>query len=231
MSKRAFSITMSIAFVLALTVIVLGACAVKKSEQEVAEVDTYLSEATESTRTSETTTVEEVTTETTTTAPEPTQESAEETTTVSVEELVEVVLNNGINGEERKAYLGDRYDEVQKWLEDNYEPPTPEYYEDYYIPSGDVLTADMGVHDYYGVTETYYNMDMSGVVDWMHQLGYDYDYWVRSDGVKMFGNYVMVAADYGWMPKGSIVETSLGTGIVCDTGLGGWYWFDIATNW
>jgi hypothetical protein len=65
----------------------------------------------------------------------------------------------------------------------------------------------------------------------MHSLGYGGEYWIRSDGVKMLGDYIMVAADYGWMPKGSIVETSLGTGIVCDTGGGGWYWFDIAVTW
>lgn len=164
--------------------------------------------------------------------------------TVSAEELAQIVLNQGINGDERKAYLGDRYDEVQRWIDENYQAPEPEtysyYYEGeevYYQPdtgyyySDDALTPDMGVNYYNGVMETYYNLPMEGVVDWMHSLGYGGDYWIRSDGVKMLGDYVMVAADYGWMPKGSIVETSLGTGIVCDTGLGGWYWYDIAVDW
>ena len=163
---------------------------------------------------------------------------------LSIEELAEVVLNAGINGDEREAYLGSRYVEVQNWIDQNYVPPVREYptsyneqtmnydpvYYDY--PSGaGVLTPDAGINYYYGTLETYYNLDMSGVVDWMHDLGYGGDYWIRSDGVKMLGNNVMVAADYGWMPKGSIVETSLGTGIVCDTGLGGWYWLDIAVDW
>ena len=65
----------------------------------------------------------------------------------------------------------------------------------------------------------------------MYSLGYDYEYWVRGDGVKMFGPYVIVAADFGWLPRGSVIETSLGTGMVCDTGAGGWYWTDIATAW
>jgi len=50
--------------------------------------------------------------------------------------------------------------------------------------------------------------------------------WVRSDGVRMLGNYVMVAADInrtnighkGLRPLGTIYETSLGIAIVCDTG-------------
>ena len=52
----------------------------------------------------------------------------------------------------------------------------------------------------------------------MRDKGYNYDYWVRSDGVKMYGNYVMVAADLSTRPKGTIVETTLGDGIVVDTG-------------
>ena len=79
--------------------------------------------------------------------------------------------------------------------------------------------------------ETYYNLPMGGVLDIMYALGYSGEYWVRSDGVKMFGPYVMVAADFGWLPRGSVVECSLGTAIVCDTGAGGYGWLDIATTW
>lgn len=94
-----------------------------------------------------------------------------------------------------------------------------------------VLNHYDGINYYNGVLETYYCLPMDGVVEWMHSLGYEGEYWVREDGCKMLGEYIMVAADYDWMPKGSIVETSLGTAMVCDTGEGGWYWFDIATNW
>jgi 3D (Asp-Asp-Asp) domain-containing protein len=69
----------------------------------------------------------------------------------------------------------------------------------------------------------------------MNDLGYYYDYWVRSDGTKMFGNWVMIAADLSVYPKGSLVETSLGTGIVVDTGdfvtNGSGVSFDIAVTW
>ena len=68
----------------------------------------------------------------------------------------------------------------------------------------------------------------------MEALGYDYKYWIREDGVKMYGNYVMCAADLSIRPKGTILQTSLGTGIVCDTGSfvnQNRYQLDIATNW
>jgi len=110
------------------------------------------------------------------------------------------------------------------------EETTEEFY-GYDYPSGDVLNPEDGINYFYGTLETYYNLPMEGVVDWMHSLGYDYEYWIREDGVKMFGPYVMAAADYGWMPKGSILETSLGLAMVCDTGEGGWYWTDIAVDW
>lgn len=87
--------------------------------------------------------------------------------------------------------------------------------------SGDVLSKSKGV--VYGPSgkETYYNLDMSGVINIMRRAGYseaDYPYWIREDGVKMLGNYVMVAANYNTRPRGTILESSLGTAIVCDTG-------------
>lgn len=66
--------------------------------------------------------------------------------------------------------------------------------------------------------ETYYNLNMSGVVRNMQRRGYNAQYWVRGDGVKMYGDYVMVAANLGLRPYGTIVATSLGAGIVVDTG-------------
>lgn len=83
------------------------------------------------------------------------------------------------------------------------------------------LTKSAGV--FYGPSgkETYYNLNMSRVVAYMRDLGYsesEYPYWVRDDGVKMLGPYVMVAANLSLRPKGTILETSLGTAIVVDTG-------------
>lgn len=100
------------------------------------------------------------------------------------------------------------------------------------------LTKQSGVFSGPSGKETYYNLNMSGVVKVMRDMGYsetDYPYWVRDDGVKMLGPYVMVAADFDIRPRGSCVETSLGTGLVCDTGGfasgGTTTMLDIAVSW
>lgn len=83
-------------------------------------------------------------------------------------------------------------------------------------------------------SETYYNLNMSNIVQRLKSYGFEGEYWVREDGCKMFGNYIMVAADFNTRPIGTILQTSLGDGIVCDTGsfvrtnpTG----IDIATTW
>lgn len=84
------------------------------------------------------------------------------------------------------------------------------------------LTKSGGVfHNQYGHTETYYNLPMNGVVKTMRNMGFseeDYPYNVREDGAKCLGNLVIVAADLSVYPRGSIVNTSFGLAIVCDTG-------------
>lgn len=87
--------------------------------------------------------------------------------------------------------------------------------------SGDVLTKSKGV--VYGPSgkETYYNLNMTNVINTMRRLGYseeEYPYWIRDDGVKMLGDYVMIAANFEIRPRGTIIESSLGYAIVCDTG-------------
>jgi 3D (Asp-Asp-Asp) domain-containing protein len=96
------------------------------------------------------------------------------------------------------------------------------------------LTASKGVN--YGPSgkETYYNLNMNGVVATMQGMGIPGQYWVREDGVKMYGDYVMVAADLNTHPRGSLVESSLGTAIVVDTGgfaASNPNQLDIATAW
>lgn len=117
-----------------------------------------------------------------------------------------------------------------------------EIYEEEYKPKvnppmEEHLTKRGGV--FYGPSgkEKYYNLNMSGVVTTMRNSGYsseEYPYWVREDGAKMLGDYVMVAADLSVYPRGSIVETSLGTGLVCDKCVGATYGdtvLDLAVNW
>ena len=86
------------------------------------------------------------------------------------------------------------------------------------IPSSPKLTKSGGVFMGPSGKESYYNLDMSGVISIMEGLGYHYRYWIREDGVKMYGDYVMVAADLRIRPRGTILDCSLGKAIVCDTG-------------
>lgn len=104
-------------------------------------------------------------------------------------------------------------------------------------PMDSHLTKSAGV--FYGPSgkETYYNLNMNRCISVMRGLGYDeanYPYWIREDGVKMLGDYVMVAADFSIRPRGTLVKTSLGIGIVVDTGTFARYdstGLDIATSW
>lgn len=104
--------------------------------------------------------------------------------------------------------------------------------ENLYFPSK--LTASGGVCFYNGHKETYYNLPMTAVVNIAHANGIEGEYWVNSDGCKMLGDYIIVAADQSIHPYGSLVETSLGTGIVLDTGsfiFTNSEQLDLATNW
>lgn len=87
--------------------------------------------------------------------------------------------------------------------------------------TGPVLTARAGTVMGPSGKETYYNLPMQGVVRVMRNMGFyesEFPYLVREDGCKMLGDYIMVAANLNVHPRGSIVETSRGLGLVCDTG-------------
>ncbi len=94
----------------------------------------------------------------------------------------------------------------------------PAVYEEEHRWKGPVLSKSRGTITGPSGKETYYNLNMSGVVRIMRSMGVEGEYWVREDGVKMLGDYVMVAANLNLRPRGSLVETSLGTAMVCDTG-------------
>ena len=93
-----------------------------------------------------------------------------------------------------------------------------EAYEEEHRWKGPVLSKRSGTIIGPSGKETYYNLNMAGVVNIMRRMGNEDEYWVRDDGVKMLGDYVMVAANLNLRPRGSLIETSLGMGIVCDTG-------------
>lgn len=108
----------------------------------------------------------------------------------------------------------DAESDFQNTLEDKLLPDTMTID---YEWNGDVLTARKGY--VYGPSgkETWYNLDMAGVIWLMEKEGIYLEYWVDEEtGLKMYGDYIMCAADLSKRPRGTIVQTSLGLAIVCD---------------
>ena len=104
------------------------------------------------------------------------------------------------------------------------------------VYTGARLNKRDGVCYFDGHKETYYNLPMGGVIRLLNDSGISHgEYWVRDDGCKMLGDYIIVAADTRRIPKGTIIETSLGMAMVCDhCGSSESYdgvWVDIAVNW
>lgn len=100
--------------------------------------------------------------------------------------------------------------------------------------NGSVLSKSKGVNHGPSGKETYYNLPMQGIINIMRKMGNNNKYWIRKDGCKMLGNYIIAAANLKIRPRGSIVNTSLGKAIVCDTGSfakRNAYQLDIATTW
>lgn len=146
----------------------------------------------------------------------------EETTEVTTEELMKETAVKAIEMGSEEAYITEKHTTEEQ----------PETYNE------NVLTPSKGVnYNSTGYKETYYNLSMDGVVNIMRNCGFDesaYPYWVREDGVKMLGDYVMVAANLDRHPRGSLIHTSLGLGIVCDTGsfaIDNPSQIDIAVDW
>lgn len=93
------------------------------------------------------------------------------------------------------------------------------------------LTKSAGTVTWPSGKETYYNLPMNWVVDSLRRKWFDGEFWVRADGVKMYGKHVMVAAPKGKYKTWEIIPTTLWAGIVCDTGAMKWNRIDIAVNW
>lgn len=148
----------------------------------------------------------------------------------SVENVMAIKSDSKKENKEDDSQDTSSESEENEFIETAFEPE--EYSTSVY--EGSVLTASSGVNYYGSQRETYYNLDMSGCVNIMRGMGNTDEYWVREDGCKMLGNYIMCAANLNIHPRGSLVETSLGTAIVVDTG--GFadsdpYQVDIAVTW
>lgn len=103
-----------------------------------------------------------------------------------------------------------------------------------FVWDGPVLTKRKGVN--YGPLgkETYYNLPMQGVIRIMRNAGYsesEFPYWVREDGVRMLGDYIILAGRIGQFERGTIVRCSLGEGMICDYGYLEWNGVDVAVVW
>lgn len=135
---------------------------------------------------------------------------------VTTNDCHEVIQTKAITVAKEKAEADKKAEEVAKKKEEEKKLAVVET-----SYSGSKLTRSRGSIQGPSGKETYYNLNMNGVVSIMRRMGFsesDYPYNVRADGVKCLGPYVMVAAHLGKRPRGSKVQTSLGTGIVCDTG-------------
>lgn len=113
----------------------------------------------------------------------------------------------------------------------------PEWRPDAPVPERPHLTKSGGVFQGPSGKETYYNLPMGRCIEIMRDMDYsveDYPFWIREDGAKMLGEYVMCAANLNIRAKGTIVETSLGMAIVVDTGsfaVSNETQLDMAVNW
>lgn len=83
---------------------------------------------------------------------------------------------------------------------------------------GKVLTKKGGINTFEGHQESWYNLKMTKVIQRAQANGITGVYWENSDGLKMYGSYIIVAANYDIYPYGSLVNTSRGIGVVLDTG-------------
>jgi hypothetical protein len=94
-----------------------------------------------------------------------------------------------------------------------------------------ILTAKLGTIQFEGHKETWYDLPMQKVVKSAQNIGIPCEYWVREDGVKMFGQWVIIAAHPSKI-KYSRVQTSLGEGIILDVHeVDDTELIDIATDW
>lgn len=201
-----------------LAVVMLSACVAEKANDVEGVPETQMAEVIPT----ETEVIAEISTEVT----EETSEPVEETT---VEEMTEDEIAVVVKETTKPTEVVQKTEATEEVLleESAEEEPTEEVLLEESVEEeptewdGQVLNARIGTVQGPSGKETYYNLKMSGVVKIMRKLGYDeseYPYYVREDGVKMLGPYIMCAANLELRPRGTILESSLGTAIVCDTG-------------
>lgn len=146
---------------------------------------------------------------------------------------------NKDNDKEKEVVEENTTSKKENWLEYN-----SKYLE--YLPEESlrpiVPTESWHYYDGPNGTEDYYNVPMEETIRVARAKGYseeNYPYWIREDGCKMFGKFIICATDYDVHSYGSIINTSLGKAIVIDTNYtvdkdDSWHYcsdIDIATEW
>lgn len=81
---------------------------------------------------------------------------------------------------------------------------------------GVMLTASIGRIQFNGHFETWYNLPMHNIERKAVENGYPDDFWIRADGCRMIGHYIICAGAED--RYGEVVETSRGEGLILDTG-------------
>jgi len=167
-------------------------------------------------------------------------ETVLENQNIPIQEEVRLAKTEGVenqdNSEQEETVTTETQSVNEETVEDETQESEPKDV-DAFTWDGPVLNARIGVVEGPSGKETYYNLNMKKIVSIMRDKGFseeEYPYYIREDGVKMLGDYVMCAACFDIRPRGTIVETSLGMGIVCDTGgfaLKNKYQLDIAVDW
>lgn len=159
----------------------------------------------------------------------------------SSEEIADEVIK-GLwgTGEERKNRLteaGYDYEDIQKLVSDKIPAPTTKFsnttgstrsqnYTSSSIVCDNPLTHSMGVKYFNGHRETWYSQRVlpgKGLnIPGRH---------VASDGtIRDKDGYIVLASDLSYAPRGTIIQTSLGSGKVYDTGCA-YGTIDIYTDW
>ncbi len=187
---------------------------------------------TTTTTTTETTTTIETETTTITSSDTTTSESTTTTTLAETQPIETIVVTESVVQVADESTVPEEI--TSQEIESDTISEEPKSQEEKPAYTGPVLTPRAGVVQGPSGKETYYNLNMGGVISNMNALGYHEEYWIREDGCKMFGPYIMCAANLNVRPRGTIVQTSLGEAIVCDTGgfaANNIYQLDIAVTW
>ena len=172
-----------------------------------------------------------------TTTAQQTTKNATTNEVTTKETITEAKVETTIEQIATETYEEDEYEDSYE-DEESYDDDSDEYEESYGSWEDFPLWKYGRISGPSG-TETYYNQgEFEDLVYNAYCRGFDpedYPYWIDYEtGCRMFGSYIIVAANRDVHPFGSLVQTSLGMGISIDTGSFAYddpYQIDVAVIW